>query len=423
MESEKSFAEVVVSWRRMILRGTAIGLVAAVIVSLLLPRWYQASAVLTPPEEMEAGFGLMSVVNQISSTVGGGGRAKNLLKRTADVDAMIGVLKSRRVRGEVVDRFDLVKHYKSKSREHAIKTLGKHVVVETTPEGFVDVRAEARNAQLAADLTNALVEALDRYNRETSVQDAKRTSEFIRECLAENRERLDAATKALRAFQEEHGAVQLVEQGKVTVAALAELEAEKMRLQIQKGVLKNYARGDAPEIEEIEAEIREIDKRMDGLRGPVPSVDGAGKAAPSPRGRTSGSETLLRLHDLPRLALQYAELQREVIAQEKVYEFLTAQLEEARIREARDLQTVNVLDEAVPPIRKAKPRRSLIVVLSTCLAFAASLGLAFVAQGVLGLADSQPTLTNTNELRWVFRAAQVLRQWGGSPPGASSGAR
>jgi uncharacterized protein involved in exopolysaccharide biosynthesis len=128
------------------------------------------------------------------------------------------------------------------------------------------------------------------------------------------------------------------------------------------------------------------------------------------------SEVLLRLHDLPRLALQYAELQREVMAQEKVYEFLTAQLEEARIREARDLETVKVLDEAVPPIKRARPRRSLIVVLSTLLAFTVSVGLAFVTEGLEGLARTHPELASTPELRWAFRASAALHRWGGDLP-------
>ena len=39
-------------------------------------------------------------------------------------------------------------------------------------------------------------------------------------------------------------------------------------------------------------------------------------------------------------------LWREVKVQEQVYELLTAQLEEARIRETRDSPTVQVLDQA-----------------------------------------------------------------------------
>lgn len=413
-----SFGEIVLSWRRLLVRGTIACTAVAVVISLLLPRWFEASAVLTPPEETDAGLGLMSVVSQISSTVNVG-RTRGLLKRTAEVDLMIGVLKSRRLRGAVVDSFDLVERYDVKTRDHAIKQLGTHLSVETTPEGFVDVRVEARDPKLAADLANAFVGELDRYNRATSVEDARRTSDFIRTCIEENHTRLSAATQALREFQEKHGAVQLVEQGRVTVEAIAELEAERTRLQIQKGVLENYALSDQPQIQEIEAEMREIQKRIDRLRGPTPNAE-SGTSPPRPSRKADG-EVLLRLQDLPSLALQYAELQREVLAQEKVYAFLTAQLEESRIRESRDLQTVKVLDAATPPIQKTRPRRSLIVVLTAVLAFAGALGLAFASEALQGVAASRPDLRESREFAWLFRAAGGVRGWGWVRPTSTSG--
>ena len=423
-DATATFAQALFAWRQFLLRATIAGAVASIVVSLLLPPSYEASAVLAPPDDTDSGFGLMSVMNQLSATAGIG-RTRNLLRRTADVDAMIGVLKSRRIRGEVVDRFDLVKHYHSKSREHAIKTLGQRLQVGTTPEGFIDVRVQARTRELAADLTNAFVEALDRYNRSTSVEDARRTREFIGTCLEENRARLAAATDSLRRFQEAHGAVQLEEQGRATVEALAELEAEKTRLQIEKGVLQHYSSGDQPRIQEIDAEVREIEKRLKRLHGASPTA-AAAKDSSARRGASDasgdGTEILLRLGDLPGLAVSYAELQREVLAQAKVYEFLTAQFEEARLREARDLQTVKVVDEAVPPIRKSKPRRSVIVILSTGLAFATALGLAFAADGTLSLARARPEIMSSREVRWLVRASETIHRWGGvaPPPGTRS---
>ena len=108
MAAAPSFGEIVLSWRRLVIRLTIVCALVSVIVALLLPRWYEASAVLTPPEETDSGLGLMSFVNQISSQVNVG-RTRGLLKRSAEVDLMIGVLKSRRLRGAIVDRFDLVK--------------------------------------------------------------------------------------------------------------------------------------------------------------------------------------------------------------------------------------------------------------------------------------------------------------------------
>ena len=48
-----------------------------------------------------------------------------------------------------------------------------------------------------------------------------------------------------------------------------------------------------------------------------------------------------------------------------MYELFTQQYEMARIQEVKDSPTVQVLDRAKVPEKKAKPKRTLIVLLST----------------------------------------------------------
>jgi uncharacterized protein involved in exopolysaccharide biosynthesis len=64
---------------------------------------------------------------------------------------------------------------------------------------------------------------------------------------------------------------------------------------------------------------------------------------------------------LPGAGVEIMRLWRDVKVQEQIFELLTAQLEEARIRETRDTPTVEVLDSAVPPIHKSRPKRTWIV--------------------------------------------------------------
>jgi len=62
-----------------------------------------------------------------------------------------------------------------------------------------------------------------------------------------------------------------------------------------------------------------------------------------------------------------------VKVQEQVFELLTAQLEEARIRETRDTPTVQVLDHAVVPLHKSRPKRALVVIAGFVIGLAGSL--------------------------------------------------
>ena len=68
---------------------------------------------------------------------------------------------------------------------------------------------------------------------------------------------------------------------------------------------------------------------------------------------------------IPNLTLQYARLLRNAKVQETLYEFLTQQYEMARIQEAKDTPTVQLLDEAKVDKRRIRPQRKRIVLLST----------------------------------------------------------
>jgi len=69
------------------------------------------------------------------------------------------------------------------------------------------------------------------------------------------------------------------------------------------------------------------------------------------------------LRQLPRLAVPYANLYREVQVQETVYEMLTRQYEVARIQEAKDVPVISVIDAPGIPEKKSFPPRALIVFL------------------------------------------------------------
>ena len=66
--------------------------------------------------------------------------------------------------------------------------------------------------------------------------------------------------------------------------------------------------------------------------------------------------------EVPDLGLELGRLMRDMEVQNTLYTFLTQQYEEAKIQEAKDTPTVQVLDEAKIPIKKYRPRRALLVV-------------------------------------------------------------
>ena len=73
------------------------------------------------------------------------------------------------------------------------------------------------------------------------------------------------------------------------------------------------------------------------------------------------------LRQLPRLAVPYANLYRNVRVQETIFDLLTQQDEVARIQEAKDIPVVSIIDAPGIPEKKSFPRRKLLTLIMTIL--------------------------------------------------------
>jgi hypothetical protein len=73
------------------------------------------------------------------------------------------------------------------------------------------------------------------------------------------------------------------------------------------------------------------------------------------------------IRKLPLVGVRWANLYRETKIQETVYELLTQEYEFAKIQEAKEIPTVNVLDTALLPEERSFPPRVIIIVLGAFL--------------------------------------------------------
>jgi uncharacterized protein involved in exopolysaccharide biosynthesis len=67
---------------------------------------------------------------------------------------------------------------------------------------------------------------------------------------------------------------------------------------------------------------------------------------------------------------------------EGVYEIIVRQFEAAKLDEAKNSPLIQVLDKAILPEKKSKPKRSLIVILATFVAFFIAVIWAFLRESM-----------------------------------------
>ena len=124
-----STLETLVRWRRLILINIAVVIFAAIVVSICLPRWYRATAVLLPPEASLDPLSTLGTLQMTAATA-------NLPWFATPSDIYGAVLESRHVSNALVEQFDLMHEYRTRSLERAIRKLEKHRWIRVTDEGL-----------------------------------------------------------------------------------------------------------------------------------------------------------------------------------------------------------------------------------------------------------------------------------------------
>lgn len=109
------------------------------------------------------------------------------------------------------------------------------------------------------------------------------------------------------------------------------------------------------------------------------------------------------LDKTPITSLGYLDAIRNLKYQEAVWEILAKQFEMSKMDEAKDFPLIQVLDKAVPPEKKSKPKRGLIVIMATLVAFFIAVIWAFVRDVLTRSAKDPEQAERMEELRRGFR--------------------
>jgi len=337
--------------------------------ALLLPKAYESTATLLPQLDSKEGGSLAALL----ATTGAGGMAQNLgvglpSMPTTPTDVFVAILKSRVMADEAIAKFGLMAVYNERTMHDTRTELAERVRVTVSKEKVIKVTAEDADPQRAADIAAFFVSSLDRLNRTLNVSKASYNRAFIERRLAETQTGLVKTEEALRDFQRNNKAVAVEAQSKAMIEAAAMIQGQITGNEVQLQVMSAYLSPDNPDLSRVRSSIEELKKQLALLE--------FGKGA---KGASPGDRLHPAMVTVPDLALQYGRLFRELKVQETLYALLTSQYEQAKITEARDTPTVQILDPPVPADKQIKPRvvfnTAVAGLLGLCLAVILAYGL------------------------------------------------
>ena len=336
----------------------------------VLPKIYEATASILAPKE-SGGAGL-AVLTQLGAQamlggVSGGGSSR---------DTFVAILKSRTMLRDLVDRFGLKEYYKSKNIARAVRRLEDATAIGVSKEGVISITVADKNPKLAADIANTYVTHLDRMFAKLGTTEASRQRAFIVERLDSTEKTLRNAEEALRRFQESNRAVVMDAQSRTVLEAAARLKGEIVAAEVQLKTLATYSTSRNPDVIKLTQSIEEMNNQLAQMQ----YGDGTVLASERSRSGQPRQELSFPTAKVPVLAMELARLMRDVKVQETVFGLLNQQFEQAKIAEARDMPTVQLLDKALPAEEKSRPKTLVNMLKAGALSLFAGVLLVFLLE-------------------------------------------
>jgi len=343
--------------RRRFLAWFCVGIALAIgIISLVLPKTYKATAVILPQTSERSGSLTQSLTSAFLEQFGVSG----LLSSESTPSAVFqAVLKSNELALDVLDRYDyfsIMGIKRDDEKETAKGFAGQLSVTSSKTDNTITVNIQSPDPVFAADMANSYVRALDRYNQTNSYTSARYLREYIEKRINEADKEMDIAQQELRDFQEKNRAVSISDQAKATLEVLADMEAQRVAIEVEKAAKEKFYKGPHREIEQLEAQMEALQKNIDRLT----YSEEAAVPVEMEKGRV---EFYIPLSRIPALNFDESKLLLKVKAKTGVVTMLTTQLEQARLDEAKDIPTINYLEWADPPEKSVKPRIKMNIIL------------------------------------------------------------
>jgi tyrosine-protein kinase Etk/Wzc len=362
---------VIVQYRPLILKIAAYTVVVGVIVSLLLPIRYTATTSILPPQQTNsAGSALMAQLGGLSSVASLAGGSLGLKNPN---DLQVAMLKSRTVEDAMLDRFHLVELFRVKQRSDARTKLEKVVDIDSgAKDGLIRLTVTDRDPRRAAEMANGYVEEFKRLSANLAVTEASQRRLFFEQQLVQAKDNLANAEEDLKKTGQRTGLIQLDSQTRATIELVAELRGEIAAKEVQINAMRSFATGENPELQLAEQQLA-------GLRSQAEKMGAASEGA---------SNALIPKGGMQEAGVEYIRKLRDVKYFETVFDLLARQYEIAKVDEARQGATVQVVDRAIVPDRRSSPKRTLIVLGAAVLGLFLGVVWAFAREGLTRLSNN-----------------------------------
>lgn len=324
----KRYILLILKHRKIFLAVVFLLTLTSLIVSLILPKWYLAESSFLAPELapntlLSMGGGLSSVIQSFTG------------QRNINGYSYLAILNSRTIHEKVIKKFNLMKVYNISDSlmSKAIKELSSNVSFTIGDNDETIISVYDKDPVRAAEMANYFTELLNERGKEFARNELASFKKLLEERVNENERALNKLENRIKEFQEKEKIPVVITEQASGLDFIGEIYAQKIGMEIQRDFLMENYGASHPFIAAINQQLSKLNQKINVI---------------------------------PEVTVQYLQIYRELLIQRKIAEFLVPMLEQVKLSELQKIPDVIILDKAVSPDRKKKPKR-MFIVLATLL--------------------------------------------------------
>ncbi|MBN1364105.1 MAG: lipopolysaccharide biosynthesis protein [Spirochaetes bacterium] len=352
---------------------SAVGILLFAVVSLLLapevsylPNVYTPKATMLIQNDNSGGLGSAlssSGLGDLASLAGVSTGGQNYGTLAIYLTGMNSYLDAVIEKFDLVERYKIEKYKKADTRKALKENLSSSFDEET---GILTISFEDIDPVFATEVVNYAVELLDKRFTVIGGNRNQTRKTQLEEKLADVTIEMRRLEEDIQAFQKEYGVISVESLATEQITTVAQVRSQLIMKEME---IKTYASLSSIE----DPMLRRLRTERNNLLQLLTELE---------EGFSEYESILPSQRDLPKIALEFAHLKRDLMVQEAIYKLLIQQYEATKLSLSGEEPVFQILEVAEVPDKKSGPSRGMLCIVVTMAGFFLSILLAFIKEAI-----------------------------------------
>ncbi|MBL0332887.1 MAG: hypothetical protein IPP08_04385 [Chlorobiota bacterium] len=346
----EQYSIILKTWKLVLLISVLSTIATAYYVINVMPIEFMAQVVALPPNK--SGTPLDNLLGGLSSSLKDFGLSKLVGKSGSESGySKIALMNSRTVLDSLTKKYKLRELYENvyKVKKGRIdlfyEALLDNIKIEVSTDGPIAVSVYDIDPVRASNMANDIVKISNHLLRELNRRETEPITLYIAQRYDSVTRKQNILRNSLEQLMRKNKLYDPEKQGTVIGAAVMEVQANYLSQKVIVEALTSQLGDDDPKTIQAKEILKKYDKETKNF------AEGKGSSIAGPN-----------LNNMSKSMVDYLQVRQEYEVNAKVLALLEPMFEQSKFDEARDIPSLNILDEAIPPPYKARPKRALIIV-------------------------------------------------------------